>query len=384
MTEFIVPITPSASELFKIVSTLKTAILRNRYVAAKNVNKHVINLYFQIGAFIDHIISTSNWGEKIIDSISDLLKQELPGQRGFSSSNLRKMRSFYNTWKDVFEICSLTTNKLKYSTNPLNINDLEICSLTTNKLSQDEYDAFMSVGFTHHYEISSKKLSLEDRLFYIEKCARQFWNIGVLRRKINEEFHKSTSIKGHSFNTTISDELLRSKALKAFKDEYLLDFINLDVLDPDDIDERILENEIVQNIKSFIMSFGSDFAFMGNQYRLEVEGETLYIDLLFFHRGLKCLVAVELKSGKFKGAYAGQLNTYLSALDDLIRKPDENPSIGLILCKEKSDKIVEYAFRDTTKPMGVATYKLTSKLPQEYKNALPNPEDLRKLLEFKD
>ena len=156
--------------------------------------------------------------------------------------------------------------------------------------------------------------------------------------------------------------------------------MNLEDYDPDEIDERVLEYEIVHNIKSFIMAFGQDFAFMGNQYRLEVDGEDLFVDLLFYHRGLRCLVAVELKTGKFKGAYAGQLNTYLSALDDLVRRPDENPSIGLILCKEKSDKMVEYAFRNTTTPMGVATYTLTSKLPKQYSEALPNPDDLAKLL----
>ena len=372
---------PSASELMYIVSTIKTAIMRSRYLAAKSVNRRALALYFLVGEFLTRTLSVSNWGDGIIDKISSTLQHELPGLKGFSPSSMRKMKSFYGTWKDVFEFRSLSTNNFIEGVRSINANDLEICSLTTNKLSEEEFHAFMSVGFTHHYEIASKGLSLADRMFYINKCATEFLSIKRLQQYIKEGLHKSLPIKAHSFNATITDTDLRSRALKSFKDEYLLDLVNLEDYNPDDIDERVLEYEIVHNIKSFIMTFGQDFAFMGNQYRLEVEGEELYVDLLFYHRGLRCLVAVELKTGKFKGAYAGQLNTYLSALDDLLRRPDENPSIGLILCKEKSDKIVEYAFRNTTTPMGVATYTLTSELPKQYSESLPNPDDLAKLLQ---
>lgn len=372
---------PSASELMLVVATIKSAIMRSRYVAAKSVNKRAIALYFHVGEYINRTLSIANWGDNVINQISALLQQELPGLRGFAPSSIRKMRSFYAAWKDDFEICSLTTNNFVNAVKSLSDNDLEICSLTTNKLSDEELDAFMSVGFTHHYEIIAKGLSKEDRLFYIKKCATEFWTVDRLKIHLKEKLHETKPIKAHSFNKTISDESLRSRALKAFKDEYLLNLVNLEDYDPDAIDEKVLEYEIVHNIKSFIMAFGQDFAFMGNQYRLEVDGENLFIDLLFYHRGLRCLVAVELKTGKFKGAYAGQLNLYLSALDELVRRPDENPSIGLILCKEKSDKMVEYAFRDMTKPMGVATYTLTSQLPKQYSESLPNPEDLRKLLD---
>lgn len=372
---------PSAYELISIVSTIKSAIMRSRYSAAKSVNKRAIALYFHIGEYIDSTLSASNWGDAVIDKIAALLQQELPGVRGFASSSIRKMRSFYNVWKDVFEICSLSTNKFADIITALNDNEMEICSLSTNKLSKEDFDAFMSVGFSHHYEIASKALNKEERIFYIRKCASEFWTVERLKIHIKEKMHLALPIKAHSFKSTITDDDLRKRALKSFKDEYLLNLVNLEDLNPDEIDERVLEYEIVHNIKSFIMAFGSDFAFMGNQYRLEVDGEDLFVDLLFYHRGLRCLVAVELKTGKFKGAYAGQLNLYLSALDDLVRRPDENPSIGLILCKEKSDKMVEYAFRDMTKPMGVATYTITSKLPSEYLKSLPNPEDLRTILD---
>lgn len=374
-------IRPSASELMLVVATIKSAIMRSRYLAAKNVNQRAIALYFHIGEYINRTLSIADWGDGVINQISELLQQELPGLRGFAPSSIRKMRSFYNAWKDDFANCSLSTNNFIEAVKSLSDSNIDICSLITDKLSQEEYDAFMSVGFSHHYEIVAKGLTREERLFYIRKCATEFWTVERLKIHLKEKLHEVLPLKAHSFNTTISDENLRSRALKAFKDEYLLELVNLENYDPDALDEKVLEHEIVHNIKSFIMAFGQDFAFMGNQYRLEVDGENLYVDLLFYHRGLRCLVAVELKSGKFKGAYAGQLNLYLSALDDLVRRPDENPSIGLILCKEKSDKMVEYAFRDMTKPMGVATYTLTSQLPKQYSKSLPNPEDLIKLLD---
>ena len=371
---------PSASELFQVVGTIETAILRSRYFAAKEVNKQAISLYFHVGEYLSRCMAASNWGDNVLERLSALLQQELPGLRGFAPSSMRKMVSFYEVWKDDFEICSLSTNKFSETVKSLSTGDEGSCSLTTNKLSETDLRAFLSIGFTHHYEVASKNLDKAARLFYIRKCASEFLTVKGLHKCIMEEAHKALPIKAHCFDNTISDQELRSKAIKSFKDEYLLDLVNLEDMDPDDIDERVLEQGIVHNIKSFIMTFGQDFAFMGNQYRLEVEGEDLYVDLLFYHRGLRCLVAVELKTGKFKGAYAGQLNVYLSALDDLVRRPDENPSIGLILCREKSDKMVEYAFRDMNKPMGVATYTFTSKLPTKFAESLPNPDDLRKLL----
>ncbi len=172
---------------------------------------------------------------------------------------------------------------------------------------------------------------------------------------------------------------MRRKALLSFKDEYLLDYINVESPD-DEPDERVLESEIVLNIKNFIMSLGKDFAFIGNQHRFIVEDREYFVDLLFFNRQLQCLVAIDLKRGEFKPEYLGKMNFYLSALDDLVRLPHENRSIGIILCKSKKEKIVEYALRDTSKPMGVATYKLATQLPEKYRGVLPDAEELRRLM----
>jgi predicted nuclease of restriction endonuclease-like (RecB) superfamily len=185
-----------------------------------------------------------------------------------------------------------------------------------------------------------------------------------------------------NFAQTIPDKMQALKAIIAFKDEYLLDYINVEQLDEreKDLDERVLEQGIVANIKKFIMTFGSDFSFIGNQYRIEVAGEELFIDLLFFNRELNALVAIELKSGKFRPSYLGQLNTYLQALDEYVRKPHESPPIGIILCKEMNHTFVQFAVRDYTKPMGVATYRTTEEMPENWRKVLPDINELEKLL----
>lgn len=182
----------------------------------------------------------------------------------------------------------------------------------------------------------------------------------------------------NNFSLTISDKDLRQQALYSFKDEYLLDFVNVE--DWDVFDERVLETQIVKNVKDFIMALGKDFSFIGNQYRLIVAEKEYFIDLLFFNRRLQSLVAIELKRGEFKPEYAGKLNFYLSALDEYVKLPHENPSIGIVLCKDRNTKTVEFAFRDINKPMGVATYQTSSELPKQYRGILPEPEELRKLL----
>jgi predicted nuclease of restriction endonuclease-like (RecB) superfamily len=203
--------------------------------------------------------------------------------------------------------------------------------------------------------------------------------VETLRYNLKSNLYKKQGKLPNNFQTTISDKDLQRKALLSFKDEYLLDYINIESPD-DEPDERVLESEIINNIRKFIMSLGKDFSFIGNQYRIIVEEQEYFIDLLFFNRQLQCLVAFELKRGDFKPEYLGKMNFYLSALDDFVRLPHENPSIGIILCKSKKQKTVEYAFRDMTKPMGVAVYKTLAKLPLKYKNILPDAERLKELL----
>ena len=354
------------------IKNIKQQIVASRYIVAKIANVESLRLYFAIGKSIDEQFKEKKWGAKVLDTVSERLQQELPGLRGFSASNMRKMRAFYAYWHNDKSILPSLTDKLEN-------NPKAILPSLTNKLENENIYSFLSISFTHHYEIITKIKEHKNAWFYINKTASEFWGVRHLRTELKNKSHLQAEKLPNNFTKTL-DNVLSNKAIRAFKDQYLLDFINVEDAD-EEIDERVLEQEIVNNIKKFMMSLGSDFSFMGNQYRLTVDGDEYFIDLLFFHRGLQSLVAFELKKGKFKPEYVGKMNFYLSALDDLMKQPHENPSIGIILCKEKKNKKVEYSFRDFTKPMGVAVFKTTDKLPAKYKKALPSPEELKRLLD---
>jgi predicted nuclease of restriction endonuclease-like (RecB) superfamily len=381
----------------KAIQLIKGAILKSRYRAAALANRELLSLYYGIGKYISENSRNHFWGTNAIETISMQLQQELPGLRGFSDGNLRKMRIFFEEWEILNADRSLSTNEIQtdllYANRqlstaeirPLITDEIETDLLTVNRqlpiddLQQFDLQKFLSIGFTHHYEIIAKTKPLKERLFYIQCCATEFWSVEKLKYHIKSNLYAKQGKLPNNFKTTISDIGLQRKALLSFKDEYLLDYINIESPD-DEPDERVLENAIVSNIRKFIMSLGKDFSFIGNQYRLIVEEQEYFIDLLFFNRQLQCLVAIELKRGDFKPEYLGKMNFYLSALDDLVRLPHENRSIGIILCKSQKQNIVEYTFRDMTKPMGVATYKVATELPDEYKNILPDAEQLKQLL----
>ncbi len=354
------------------IKQLKQHILKSRYRIAKIANAESLRLYFMIGHDLNEEINNNDWGDKILDSIAARLQQELPGLRGFSSSNLKKMRLFYNAWNEAIEISSSLTNQLEEA-------EFKISPSLTNQSLNDDFSLFIAISFTHHLEIISKIKAIQDRWYYIKQTALNLWSVRHLRSELKNESHLHQINQSINFNQVLSNEF-SNKAIRAFKDQYLLDFVNVEDAD-DEIDERVLESELVLNIKKFLMSLGSDFSFMGNQYRIVVDEDEYFIDLLFYHRGLQALIAFELKRGKFKPEYVGKMNFYLSALDDLVKKPYENPSIGIILCKEKNQKKVEYSFKDFSKPLGVATYKTTNTLPPQLKDALPDAETLKKLME---
>lgn len=243
---------------------------------------------------------------------------------------------------------------------------------------------FFKISFSHHTLILSKVRDYDERLFYIRRAVVEKLNYDGLKKSIEaDEYHHQGALPNNFVQTLPASEQA-FRAINMFKDEYLLDYINveeLNIRDKQDIDEKVVENAIIHNIKNFILTFGKDFAFIRNQYHLDAFGEDQYIDLLFFNRGLNCLVAVELKTGKFKTSYLGQLQGYLSVLDGFERKPHENPAIGLILCKDMNKSFVDYVIQDYTKPMGVATYKTSKDMSEELRKALPDVEELKKLLD---
>ena len=384
-----------------IIDTIKTAILESQYKAAKAVNAVQLSLYFSIGKYVSEHTRKGFWGTGALEYISEQLQRELPGLRGFSATNIRMMRIFYEEWSSssLLDNCnsSLASDELESGNSNSTVMRDELEETTEHIYSTDaivkfsqlsnygeEFTKyFLVISFTHHRFIMSMVKDVEARLFYIELAARESLSVRALQKAIQLDEYKHKGAMPNNFVQTLPASQQALKAISMFKDEYLLDFINVEELgvrDIEDIDERVVEQQIVQNIKRFIMTFGRDFAFLGSQYQVEALGHTHFIDLLFYHRELSCLVAIELKTGSFKNAYLGQLNAYLNILDDFVRKPNENPSVGIILCKDVDKTYVEYMVRTYDKPMGVATFRTADEMPEPLRKALPNIEELKKLL----
>ena len=373
------------------VKAIKSAILQSQYDAAKTVNEKQLILYYSIGKYISLNSRNGFWGKGAIDVISKQLDSELPGLRGFTSRNLRYMRTFYEEWEildssgRVGQTSENTSDNLELvNSESDSIPVLPIWNLQVPNYKDFPIDAFLHIGFTHHRVILGKVKTPEERLFYIRRCAEEHLTVEELKNSLAaDDYHHQGSLP-NNFVRTLPATQQALKAIGTFKDEYLLDYINveeLDVRDRADIDEKVVENAIIHNVKNFILTFGRDFAFIRNQYHLDAFGEDQYIDLLFYNRELNCLVAVELKRGKFKTSYLGQLQGYLSELDGFERKSHENPAIGIILCKDMNKSFVDYVIQDYTKPMGVATYKTSKDMSDELRKALPDIEDLKRLLD---
>lgn len=366
----------NSKDYITTLKQIKSEVLRSRLNVARIANKEMLFLYYRIGNIISEKVAAEKWGNKTLVKLSADLQVELKGLRGFSQTNLKRMRTFYEEWAPHFQqVPILSENTIS----PLSTDLFKSGSQEFSPLLTDQFaECFTSVSFTSHYEILAKVKSLSERVFYITITAKEFWNTTSVLHHLSANLYGNRAKLHHNFKETLPESELKN-ALMSFRDQYLLDFVNIS--EEDENDERVLESEIVRNIKKFLMSLGNDFAFIGNQFRLVVDEEEYFIDLLFFNRTLQALIAFELKTGKFKPEYLGKMNFYLTALDELIKKPQENPSIGIILCKEKKNKIVEYAFRNFNKAMGVATYSTSKKLPDEYKNLLPDETTLKKLME---
>ena len=372
------------------VQTIKNAILDSQLRATQHINEEQLALYYGIGQFISKNTRTGAWGTKAIETISRQLSVELPGLKGYSATNLKFMRLFYEAWSDLFN-SSATAGKLEEHISSAAADEtlpFDNKLISTNSISKknhpfSEYEMtwndFFALGFSLHIEILSKTSTIEERTFYIHNAALYKWNKYTLRNHLQADVFHHQSALPNNFSTTLSTKHQAMKAMRMFKDEYMLDFINVEQLGErdEDIDETVIEQEIVNNIKNFIMEFGRSFTYKGNQVHYDKLGHDHWVDLLFFNRELQSLVVVELKSGKFKPAYLGQLATYLRILDDEEKLPNENPSIGIILCKDADKAYVEYVLQDYNKPMGVATYQTRQ---QQLKELLPDEEKLKKLL----
>jgi len=338
-------------------------------------------LYYGIGRYISQNSREGFWGKDAISTISRQLSIEMPGLKGFSPRNLRNMRLFYEEWKCFDTNLADASAKLQPRK--------ELADTSAKKedgsgmipllLEDIPVVAFFSIGFSHHILILSKVKSMGERKFYIQLCADLSLSVDALERKISEDTYHNQGKMPNNFGVTIPDYKRAFQAIQMFKDEYLLDYINVEQLGErdEDIDEHVVENEIVHNIKNFIMTFGRGFSYLGNQVHYDKLGHDHWVDLLFFNRVLRSLVVIELKKGSFKPAYLGQLAAYLRVLDDEERIEGENPSVGIVLCKDADRAYVEYVLQDYTKPMGVATYKSSQ---ERLKELLPDEEEIKKLL----
>jgi predicted nuclease of restriction endonuclease-like (RecB) superfamily len=335
-------VTPSPVDYAQLLAEVKERVRSAQYAALKAVNTELVGLYWDLGRMIVERQEQAGWGKSVVERLSQDLRREFPGVAGFSVQNLWYMRQFHMEYRGDERLQPLVGE----------------------------------IAWAHNLVIMSKCKAPLEREFYLRMTRKFGWSKNVLIHQIDNQSYEKSLSGQTNFDQTLTPEL-RVQAKLAVQDEYTFDFLEL----AEQHSERELERALITRIEDFLRAMGGRFAFMGSQYRLEVDGREFFLDLLLFHRRLRALVAIELKIGDFQPEFVGKMQFYLTALDRQVRQEDENPSIGIILCKEKSRTIVEYALHDATKPIGVATYQITKTLPKEFKGQLPKPEEIAALLD---
>lgn len=374
------------------VDVIKTAILQSQARAAKAVNQEQLALYFGIGRYISLNTRNKNWGTGAIEAISRQLRQELPGLRGFGVSSLKNMRIFYEAWCmiepnspiGIGELSGETSETVEKPNESIDSQVDKIRQLQLANFPDFPLAEFLSISFTHHIRILENAKDTDERLFYIRYCHNYKPNAEELPGIIKKQdlYHHQDKMP-NNFLATIPDYKQAYRAIRMFKDEYLLDYINVEELGmhDEDVDERVIESNIVHNVKNFIMTFGRGFSFCGSQVHFDKLGHDHWIDLLFFCRDLNRTVVFELKNGNFKVSYLAQLSAYLRILNDDDRRSHEEAPIGIILCKHADKEYAGYIMQDFKQPMGVATYKTADEMDPELLKALPPKEELQRVFE---
>lgn len=326
------------SEYLGIVETIKSEIKNAQYKAAVSVNKELIMLYYNIGKIINE---HKTWGNRFIDNLAADIRLSFPDTKGYSVRNLKYMAKFAAEYTD----------------------------------EQIVQAALAQITWYHNITLMDKVNDIEMRLWYAEKIVENGWSRNVLVHQIESGLYERQAIaeKISNFENRLAPPQ-SELAVQTMKDPYIFDFIPF----KEDMVERDIERALVKDITKLLLELGTGFAFLGNQYHLNVGGDDFYIDLLFYNLNLRCYVVIELKTGEFKPEYAGQLNFYLSAVDGILKRDTDQPSIGLLLCKSKNNLVAEYALKDMTKPMGVSEYTITNNLPEELGKQLPSVEDIQR------
>ena len=331
---------------FKTLSELKEKVRSAQIRASVSVNTELIKLYWGMGKTISENQGKEGWGTKVVERLSKDLQNEFSGIKGFSSANLRYMKRFYEEYQDVI-ICQAPLGKLPWY---------------------------------HNIALLDKLRSNKERFWYAQQSITNGWSRNVLVHQIESGLYNRqvVSEKTTNFKTTLPQSQ-SDLAHELLKDSYTFDFLSME----EGVKERELQKQLVYHIKKFLLELGAGFAFIGEQYHLNVGDEDYYLDLLFYHVKLKCYIVIELKSGKFKPEYAGKLNFYLSVVDDFFKGKDDNKSIGILLCKLRNKITVEYSLKDISKPMGISEYKLTNSIPEELRSSLPSIADIEAELDKK-
>lgn len=329
------------SEYSSLLKEIEERINSAQYSALKTVNKKLMNLYWDIGQVIVNRQEGKTWGKAVVVKLAEDLRLKFPGVKGFSARNIWKMRSLHLAYRDNPKLPSLMAE----------------------------------IGWTHNTVILEKCKNNQEREFYIRMTRKFGWTVRVLIHQIDNKTFEKTITNKTSFSQTLPKSI-KMQAKLAVKDEYIFDFLELG----EDHNERLLQKALLSRMQLFLNEMGGLFAFVGSQYRLQVEDQEYFIDILLYHRHLQCLVALELKVGSFKPEYVGKMQFYLSVLDDMVKTDYENPSIGIILCKTRKKAVVEYALKSTKGPMGVAQYQILKNLPEDLKDKLPSLEQVEQLL----
>ena len=323
------------------ISEIKTKVRNAQYEAMKAVNVALINLYWEIGKSIAEKQSES-WGKSIVPTLSKELQNEFPGVGGFSTTNLWLMAQFYSEYQSVENLAPLVRE----------------------------------ISWSKHISILKKCKNPKEREFYILSTKKFGWTKNVLIHQIENKTFEKYLLNQTNFEETLPEKI-KNQAILAVKDEYIFDFLGIE----EEHSERDLEQKLIQNIRAFLLELGSDFSFLGNQYKVELSDKEYFIDLLLFHRKLQSLVAIELKIGEFLPEYKGKMEFYLNILNDKVKLPHENEAIGIIICKSKDRTIVEYSLKSSNLPIGISTYSTSEKLPKNYQNLLPSNEELSEKFE---
>ncbi|MBQ7960538.1 MAG: DUF1016 family protein [Clostridia bacterium] len=326
------------NKYLSIIETIKSEIESARFRATISVNSELTMLYYNIGSIINE---NKSWGNKFIENLAKDIKFEYPNSKGYSVRNLKYMAKFAAEYTDKEFVQTVSAQ----------------------------------IPWSHNCLIMDKVKTHEKRKWYIEKTIENGWSHSVLTHQIESGLYERQAIAEKISNFENRLPATQSElAIQTMKDPYIFDFIPF----KEDMLEKDIEQALVKDITALLLELGTGFAFLGNQYHLNVGGDDFYIDLLFYNLNLRSYVVIELKTGDFKPEYAGQLNFYLSAVDGILKKDTDNPSIGLLLCKSKNDLVAEYSLRDMSKPIGISEYKITSSLPEEYEKQLPSVEDIQK------